>query len=284
MTKQFAALKSFNKSVTLPIFLFLLAWGMAVCTYGQNVGIGTTNPQSQLHVNGDFRLKNGVPVTTISADSMFTHASDTAMPTQKAMQRYLQKGLWAPQSGNLQSSILFRNSVGANLDGPQSVFVHGNYAYVASRTNSRLCIYDISDPNNMVAKGFINTNLSNPNSVVVQGNYAYVTSQSNNRLCIYDISNPDNIVAKGFSSQNLNYPWSVHVQGNYAYVASLGNNRLCIYDISNPDNIVAKGFSSQNLNQPRSVQVQGNYAYVTSFLNNQFCIFDVSNPDNIVAK
>jgi hypothetical protein len=69
-------------------YAILLAASLQTC-FSQNIGIGTTNPQSQLHVNGDFRLKNGVPVTTISADSMFTHASDTALPTQKAMQRYL---------------------------------------------------------------------------------------------------------------------------------------------------------------------------------------------------
>jgi hypothetical protein len=54
MTKQFAALKSFNKSVTLPIFLFLMAWGMAFCTYCQNVGIGTTNPPNKFTVNSDY--------------------------------------------------------------------------------------------------------------------------------------------------------------------------------------------------------------------------------------
>jgi hypothetical protein len=54
MTKQFAALKSFNKSVTLPIFLFLMAWGMAFCTYCQNVGIGTTNPPHKFTVNSDY--------------------------------------------------------------------------------------------------------------------------------------------------------------------------------------------------------------------------------------
>jgi hypothetical protein len=119
------------------------------------------------------------------------------------MQRYLQKGLWAPQSGNLQSSILFRNSVGANLDGPQSVFVQGNYAYVASWRNSRLCIYDISNPDNILAKATSGQDLFSPFAVFVQGNFAYVASTNNNRFGSYDVTNPDAIRFAGSTNVNL---------------------------------------------------------------------------------
>jgi hypothetical protein len=83
-------IKNFCKNKPTLMRVAFLSVAIMFCTMNmmaQNTGIGTTSPQSKLHVNGDFRIKNGVAVTTISADSMFTNASDTALPTQQAMKR-----------------------------------------------------------------------------------------------------------------------------------------------------------------------------------------------------
>ena len=66
-----------------------------------------------------------------------------------------------------------RASASANLN-PFSVFVSGRYAYVASYNNDSLAIFDVSDPNNLVAKGSTSANLGWPASVYVAGRYAYV--------------------------------------------------------------------------------------------------------------
>ncbi len=280
--KFFCMKRKFLFSVLACLLAFFYPGGRLI---SQNVGIGTNNPQAKLHVEGDFKLKNGIAVNTISADSMFAHAADSVLPTQKALQRYMQKGLWAPAGGSLQSSIVFRDSSRTNIDAPWSVFVQGNYAYAGTNSN-RLCIYDISNPDNIVAKGFTSTNLSSAKSVFVKGNYAFIASQGNNRLCIYDISNPDAIVAKDTIGQNIVGPRSVYVQGNFAYVAGISG--LSIYDISNPDAIVPKGKTFQNvLANPSAVFVQGNYAYLASGddgTNSRLCIYDISNPETIVPK
>ena len=177
-----------------------------------------------------------------------------------------------------------RGSINTNLLSPRPVYVSGKYAYVASYANSRLCIFDISDPDNIAAKGYINTNLQYPKSVYVSGNYAYVASYSNDRLCIFDVSDPTTISAKGYISTNLDGPESVYVSGKYVYMASHNNDRLCIFDVSDPDNIIAKDYISTNLSSPMSVYVNGNYAYVASYSNHRLCIFDISDPDNITAK
>lgn len=293
------------KRITLLFIAGLLCCAMT--SKAQNVGIGTTTPLQKLHVqgnayikdslgvginparaaldiNGTFRLQHGVVVNYISPDSNFISGSDSILPTQKAIKRYIQKGSWAAPAGYTDSLLVWKNVSFANLYGPQSLFVQGNYAYVASFDNNLLCIYDISNPEQIVPRGIISTNISGPTCVSVKGNYAYVTSYYNNNLSIYDISNPDAIVAKAFTTTNLFAPYGLFVTGNYAYVASFANDRLCVFDISNPDAIVAKGFISTNLINPNSVSVLGNYAYVASGGNSRLCVYDISNPDVIVAK
>jgi hypothetical protein len=169
-----------------------------------------------------------------------------------------------------------------NLSNPQSVYVQGNYAYVASAGNNRLCIFDVSNPNSIITKGSITTNLLTPQSVYVQGNYAYVASNGTNGLCVYDISNTNTIVAMGHITTSLVSPRSVYVQGNRAYVIS--DAGLSVFNVSDPANLQLLGATNSNMSQPQSVFVKGNYAYVASTGNNRFCIFDISNPADIVAN
>jgi LVIVD repeat len=226
------------------ILMLLLVASLLCCSIfstAQNVGIGTTTPlqklhvqgntyirdslgvgidtaRATLHVNGTFRLKQGVVVNQVSSDSNFFPGSDSILPTQKAIKRYIQKGSWASPAGYSDSLLVWKNSSTANLYGPQSVFVQGNYAYVASFDNNQLCIYNISNPEQIVPMGVTSTNIWGPTFVYVKGNYAYVTSYYNSNLSIYDISDPNTIVPKAFTPSNLYAPYSVMVQGNYAYV------------------------------------------------------------------
>jgi hypothetical protein len=253
-----------------------------IADISQALGIGTFNPQATLDVNGNFKLQKGIAVNNISSDITLSPGNDSTLPTQNAVKQYIKSGTWAPTpTGNVAFTISPKDVIPNNLSDPQSVFVQGNYAYVASAANNRLCIYDISDPTAILPKTFINTNLASPQSVYVKGNYAYVASAANNHLCIFDISNVNAIVAKGFISSSLSNPQSVFVQGNYAYVASANNNNLSIYNISNPNTITLAGISNINLSSPKSVYVQGSYAYVASSGNNSLCVFDISTPSSI---
>lgn len=53
-----------------------------------NVGIGTSNPSSKLHVNGSFRLQSGPDITGISTATSLG-LSDDIIPTQKAVKNYV---------------------------------------------------------------------------------------------------------------------------------------------------------------------------------------------------
>jgi len=250
-----------------------------------NVGIGTTNPQAKLHVEGDFRLLNGVPINKFSTDSLFSSNSHSVVPTEKAIKDYIQKGKWIPGTNDSvgQQAPLARGTIDVPTTGANDVYVKGNYAYVTSSFNN-ISAYNISNPDSIKPVQSINTNVDNPIGVFAQGNYLYVISENNNRLCIFDISSPGNLLPRAFTSVNIRVPTALYVQGNYAYVTSSFSNNLAIFDISDPNNIIAKGSILTNLSLPTDVFVQGSYAYVTSSANNRLCIYDISNPDVIVAK
>ncbi len=264
------------KRLILSHFVFFISYSL----FSQNIGIGTTTPQAKLDINGDLKLQNGSSVNKFSRDSSFAANSHNNVPTEKAIKDYLQKGFWVPTdiSNPGPNAPVPGSTTSTNISNPYSVFVQGNYAYVASSSPGSLSIYDISNPDNIVAKGTISTNLAVAASVFVQGNYAYVSSWSNNRLCIFDISNPDLIVAKGYISAGLNQPYTVFVQGNYAYVASYGNGLIFIFDVSNPNAILyINSFNALTLSE--SVYVRGNYAYVAG--QSLLAVFNISNPASV---
>ncbi len=187
------------------------------------------------------------------------------------------------------------------LEGPSTVFISGNYAYVVS--DNSLEIVDITLPGAPVHKGSLTDGtggalLGQPTSVYVSGNYAYVTSLNSSALEIVDVTNPAAPVHKGSLTDYtvgplLGQPRSVYVSGNYAYVASSGSDALEIVDVTNPAVPVHKGSLTDGtggalLSFPISVYVSGNYAYVTSFGYNggpgTLEIVDVTNPADPVHK
>ena len=182
---------------------------------------------------------------------------------------------------------------GAALDDPYSVFVQGDYAYIASYNSNALEIVDISTPSNprhagKIINGAGGAELSRPQSVFVQGNYAYVASSTSNALEIIDISDPANPIhtgkiTNGTGGAALNQPISVFVKGNYAYVASQNSHALEIVNISDPANPthagkLTNGSGGARLSSPSSVFVQGDYAYVVSTSSDALQIVNISNP------
>ena len=54
-----------------------------------NVAIGTDTANAMLHVAGDFRLENGTKVNEISTDQTLGDNSNNAIPTEKAVKKYV---------------------------------------------------------------------------------------------------------------------------------------------------------------------------------------------------
>src|SRR5258706_11952430 len=80
-------------------------------------------------------------------------------------------------------------SGGALLNQPKSVFISGNYAFVASFGSNALEILDITDPTAPQHESSLTVN--GANSVFVSGNYAYLTCGGGfDELQIIDVSDP----------------------------------------------------------------------------------------------
>ena len=143
------------------------------------------------------------------------------------------------------------NPLGALLSNPQSVYVAGNYAYVASYGSNALEIVDVTTPTAPVHRGSIYNGqggalLSSPQSVYVAGNYAYVASYGSNALEIVDVTNPAVPVHKGsLSNTLLQYPMDVAVSDSYAHVVGY-RNALEIVDIGT---VTATGVTVVSPNQ-----------------------------------
>ena len=190
-----------------------------------------------------------------------------------------------PIPGHLAS--LSSGTGGALLTQPKSVFVSGNYAYVASFGSNALEIIDITTPAAPTHQSSLTVN--NASSVFVRGSYAYVTcGSSTNELQIIDVSDPTSpflagSIGDGAGGALLNNPVSVFVSGSYAYVASAGSDALEIIDVTTPSSpahagSITDGTGGASLSSPYSVFVSGTNAYVASYLSNALEIVDVTTP------
>jgi hypothetical protein len=126
------------------------------------------------------------------------------------------------------------------LQGTSDVFVSGSYAYVTSRDNNRLVVYDVSDPRHPTPVSYTAESLIEPVRVHVSEIYAYVVAEGANSVVVFDISNPAQIAYVGQVATVLTHPRSLYVSGDRAYVAYAGDadtNEHCglaVLDISDP--------------------------------------------------
>jgi len=166
-----------------------------------------------------------------------------------------------------------------DLDSARSVFVVGDYAYVASVTADSLTVIDVSDPSSIsITDSITSTDLDRARSVFVLGDYAYVASYTADSLTVIDISDPTSIsITDSITSTDLNTARSVFVLGDYAYVASLTADSLTVIDISDTSSIsITDSITSTDLDSAHSVFVVGDYAYVASLIADSLTVIDAS--------
>jgi hypothetical protein len=206
------------------------------------------------------------------------------------------------------------------VDGPDKVFVSGNYAYIGDTGLASFIIADISDPTNPQFVSSLQKNTLQFRSIDVAGRYAYLTMVSPDRFLIVDVIDPTN--PQIVKSINVGSADALTLTGNYAYVADNISSEIKIVDISQPataavvgalgpiNNVrglffhqgllyIAEASSSllriANVSDPdnplfigsvdtgillNDIEVSGNYAYILAGNSGDFAVVDVSNPTN----
>ncbi len=173
------------------------------------------------------------------------------------------------------------------LAGSRSVFVSGNYAYVAAEGDDSMRIIDISNKVLPVIVGGFkdqpNGMLDAARTIYVVGNYVYITSYYNNSLRIFDVSNKTNPVMVGALKDDtrLFHISGLAVSGRYAYVTIYDTNIFSVIDISNPalPKIVGSVQDNTNLNGAFSVAVSGSQVFVANRRGNSVAVVNVADPE-----
>ena len=184
------------------------------------------------------------------------------------------------------------------LQGTSDVFVVDNHAYVTSRLNSRLVVFDVSDPRQPLPVSYTEEALSQPVRVYISGIHAYVVDEGANAVVVYDVSNPAQIVHLGQFTTDLSHPRSIYVSGDRAYVAYAGDAAtsehcgLTVLDISDPADIVElnmidmSNWRNAALVPPKPVAVagSGDRIYVANEQHDSVTIFEIDGLEAAAVR
>jgi len=221
-----------------------------------NVGVGTGNPAAGLHVSSGAEI------------AQVTWLADI-------------------QDGEADYDL---------LESARSVFVSGNYAYIAAVVDDSLTIVDVSDPSNPLfvtnltdgVGGF--NDLDGAADVWVSGNYAYVAAYHDDAITIVDVSNPAapayvTALKDGTGGYNLlEEVIALTVLSNHLYAVSYADDGLTVVDVSDPttpslSKQIQDGSEGFNFfGGLYDIAAEGNRVYALSAAEDAVSIIGVTNP------
>lgn len=181
-------------------------------------------------------------------------------------------------------------------DKTYSLFVNGDYIYIATSAGNKFIILDATDKSNVslassITRGTNGTLLNIPYGVAVSGNYAFVTSYSSDSLEVFDITDKNNPVylsylLNGTGGAKLDAATAIRISGDYAYIMSRNSKALEIVNISNPAAPVHAGSITDGTNGAKiwgyELDVSGGYAYLSSYDGAAIEVVNISSSTNPV--
>jgi len=171
---------------------------------------------------------------------------------------------------------VFNNATPPAVNNTYRLVAQGSYLYVA--VNSRMMIYDISDPANPVRLSLIGAG-SQAFDIAVQGSLAVIANTGGN-VRIYDVSNP--VSPQLLSTVPIGGTGFVSISGNFVYAANFSSTLFNVIDITDPRNPVVTG--TVNLGGgglALDVATERGYAYVAVESSpSRIEIVDILDPAN----
>jgi hypothetical protein len=231
------------------------------------VGIGTSSPDTTLHVVGKMKYQDG---TQADKRILVSDPDGNASWENLSAEAVFGSGYTAPQDASCTALI----ATIATGETPLSVAVEGNHAYVVNYNSGDLEVFDITDP---VAPSLIAT-LAMGSSLVdvaIAGDHAYVLDQYSSTLIIVDVSNSNTPIVAATIGTGLD-PGAIALSGNYAYVLNRSAASMSVFDISDPTvPTLSATIAAGSL--PYALSISGQHAYVLDYFSDMM-VFDISTP------
>ncbi|MDO8626082.1 MAG: FG-GAP-like repeat-containing protein [Candidatus Magasanikbacteria bacterium] len=177
------------------------------------------------------------------------------------------------------AAALKNGDQGAALNGPYSIDVDGNFAYVASAGGLTVQIIDVSDKQKPTPKGVIK-NVGGGTSVIFASNTIYLGTA--NGIEIFDVTDKNAPVKKP-TIVGTGAAYNMALFGNYLYVPHFSGNRVDIVDLALQKVVgtIKDTLGGAVLKNPHSVKVAGNYLFVTNYgAPGAFEVIDITNKAN----
>lgn len=139
----------------------------------------------------------------------------------------------------INPSVVGAVQVTEDNDGPFSVILNGDYAYVGTifGNHNRLTVIDIRTPKEpCLLMGILGPDMGHASGEIVDGMY-YAVNWDRNAFFVFDVSTPASpkLMAK-LVDPRLGKPNRCIVKGNRAYLPMVEGNGVAAIDISDPNN------------------------------------------------
>lgn len=238
-----------------------------------NVGIGTLNPITQLHLPG--RIPSNPISTVLGAITIsIAKAGNYVYYLDNQNDLLLVYDVTDPNN----PLEVTGGSVNTNT-GTTSIAIAGKYACVVNGgAPSYLQIFDISNP--ALPVDVSNGGVPAEDSatwVSISGNYAYILNQGSNTLQTFDVSNPANPTSVSTVATG-SIPINISIYGEYLYVTNNDDGNFQIFSLANPAKPVSVSTTNTS-DSPICIAVSGSYAYITE-AGDALEVFDISDPAN----